>query len=104
MAKRTVQGLLVVVVILGVFGVTRMRAQQDGTRFRIPSTAVTASDGSSLENHPRPVDVEVWHDGSLLVSDDEAGAIYRIFYRNPADAERPTGAWVAVAMARSSPR
>lgn len=26
----------------------------------------------------RPVDVEVWADGSLLVSDDEAGAIYRI--------------------------
>jgi glucose/arabinose dehydrogenase len=28
----------------------------------------------------RPVDVEVMHDGSLLVSDDKAGAIYRISY------------------------
>jgi glucose/arabinose dehydrogenase len=29
----------------------------------------------------RPVDVLVDRDGSLLVSDDSAGAIYRIFYR-----------------------
>ncbi|NBQ87663.1 MAG: sorbosone dehydrogenase, partial [Betaproteobacteria bacterium] len=28
----------------------------------------------------RPVDVAVWKDGSLLVSDDFAGAIYRISY------------------------
>jgi len=28
----------------------------------------------------RPVDVEVFADGSLLVSDDKAGAIYRIYY------------------------
>jgi glucose/arabinose dehydrogenase len=32
----------------------------------------------------RPVDVLVHPDGSLLVSDDEAGAIYRIQYRKPA--------------------
>jgi glucose/arabinose dehydrogenase len=31
----------------------------------------------------RPVDVEVMRDGSLLVSDDYAGAIYRITYRAP---------------------
>jgi glucose/arabinose dehydrogenase len=29
----------------------------------------------------RPVDVEAMQDGSLLVSDDKAGAIYRISYR-----------------------
>jgi glucose/arabinose dehydrogenase len=29
----------------------------------------------------RPVDLEVMPDGSLLVSDDYAGAIYRIAYR-----------------------
>ena len=29
----------------------------------------------------RPVDVEVMPDGSLLVSDDDAGAIYRISFR-----------------------
>ena len=30
----------------------------------------------------RPADIEVMPDGSLLVSDDRAGAIYRISYRN----------------------
>ena len=30
----------------------------------------------------RPVDVAVMKDGSLLVSDDYAGAIYRITYEN----------------------
>ena len=29
----------------------------------------------------RPVDVELMPDGSMLVSDDHAGAIYRISYR-----------------------
>jgi glucose/arabinose dehydrogenase len=29
----------------------------------------------------RPVDLEVMPDGSLLVSDDHAGVIYRIAYR-----------------------
>ncbi len=31
----------------------------------------------------RPVDVEVMQDGSLLVSDDKVGAIYRIYYTPP---------------------
>ncbi|MBP6020281.1 MAG: PQQ-dependent sugar dehydrogenase [Burkholderiaceae bacterium] len=31
----------------------------------------------------RPVDVAVLPDGSLLVSDDQAGALYRIFYESP---------------------
>jgi glucose/arabinose dehydrogenase len=30
----------------------------------------------------RPVDVQVLNDGSLLVSDDVAGAVWRIFYSN----------------------
>ncbi|HEV8579682.1 MAG TPA: sorbosone dehydrogenase family protein [Thermoanaerobaculia bacterium] len=34
-------------------------------------------------NWGRPVDVEVLADGSLLVSDDDAGAIYRITYTAP---------------------
>ena len=29
----------------------------------------------------RPVDLEVMPDGSLLVSDDKAGAVYRIYCR-----------------------
>jgi glucose/arabinose dehydrogenase len=35
-------------------------------------------DGGSVRG--RPVDVLVWKDGSLLISDDHAGAIYRITY------------------------
>ncbi|MEE9301933.1 MAG: PQQ-dependent sugar dehydrogenase [Alphaproteobacteria bacterium] len=35
------------------------------------------------ESWGRPVDVLVMPDGALLVSDDRAGAIYRIFYRSP---------------------
>ena len=31
----------------------------------------------------RPVDVAVWRDGSLLVSDDAAGVVWRIHYRQP---------------------
>jgi len=36
----------------------------------------------------RPVDVQMMKDGSLLVSDDYAGAIYRISYGTPRTAER----------------
>jgi glucose/arabinose dehydrogenase len=36
----------------------------------------------------RPVDVELMKDGSLLVSDDYAGAVYRISYGNGASATR----------------
>lgn len=31
----------------------------------------------------RPVDLEVMPDGSLLISDDHAGAVYRVTYRKP---------------------
>jgi len=40
------------------------------------------------EVHGRPVDLLELNDGSLLVSDDHAGAIYRILYRNINDEER----------------
>jgi glucose/arabinose dehydrogenase len=36
----------------------------------------------------RPVDVEILKDGSLLVSDDYAGAIYRISYDGRRVAQR----------------
>jgi glucose/arabinose dehydrogenase len=36
----------------------------------------------------RPVDVQMMKDGSLLVSDDHAGAIYRISYANPRTVRR----------------
>jgi glucose/arabinose dehydrogenase len=35
---------------------------------------------TGLTSWGRPVDVQVMPDGALLVSDDEAGAIYRITY------------------------
>ncbi|TMH76948.1 MAG: sorbosone dehydrogenase family protein [Betaproteobacteria bacterium] len=38
----------------------------------------------------RPVDIEVMPDGSLLVSDDHAGAIYRIAYQAPTSARART--------------
>jgi glucose/arabinose dehydrogenase len=40
-------------------------------------------DGETGEYLGRPVDVAVAKDGSLLVSDDLAGAIYRISYQVP---------------------
>jgi glucose/arabinose dehydrogenase len=33
------------------------------------------------------VDVEILPDGSLLVSDDHAGVIYRVVYEEPAPSE-----------------
>ena len=40
-------------------------------------------DGETGIYRGRPVDVAVMKDGSLLVSDDYAGAIYRITYSAP---------------------
>jgi glucose/arabinose dehydrogenase len=31
----------------------------------------------------RPVDVEMLDDGSLLISDDYRGAVYRVAYKSP---------------------
>ena len=41
------------------------------------------AEGWLLDGGPwgRPVDLQVMPDGSLLVSDDKAGAVYRIYYR-----------------------
>ena len=36
--------------------------------------------GSNSTYDRRPVDLLVLHDGSLLISDDQAGAIYRVWY------------------------
>ena len=42
------------------------------------STAGSAPDGSVAG---RPVDLEELPDGSLLISDDHAGFVYRVTYR-----------------------
>ena len=52
----------------------------DGTADRTEVFADGWLDPESKRYRGRPVDVAVWPDGSLLVSDDYAGAIYRIWY------------------------
>jgi glucose/arabinose dehydrogenase len=53
----------------------------DGTAGASTVFAEGFLDGETGSYRGRPVDVAVWKDGSLLVSDDYAGAIYRITYR-----------------------
>ena len=52
----------------------------DGTADRSEVFAEGWLDPETRRYRGRPVDVAVWPDGSLLVSDDYAGAIYRIWY------------------------
>ena len=52
----------------------------DGTADRTEVFAEGWLDPETKRYRGRPVDVAVWPDGSLLVSDDYAGAIYRIWY------------------------
>jgi glucose/arabinose dehydrogenase len=53
----------------------------DGTADKTEVFAEGWLDPQTNEYHGRPVDVAVLPDGSLLVSDDYAGAIYRIWYQ-----------------------
>jgi glucose/arabinose dehydrogenase len=55
----------------------------DGTADKSVVFAEGFLDGETGSYRGRPVDVAVWKDGSLLVSDDYAGAIYRISYKAP---------------------
>jgi glucose/arabinose dehydrogenase len=52
----------------------------DGTADKTEVFAEGWLDPETNSYRGRPVDVAVWKDGSLLVSDDYAGAIYRISY------------------------
>jgi glucose/arabinose dehydrogenase len=52
----------------------------DGTAGALETFAEGFLDSETGSYRGRPVDVAVWKDGSLLVSDDYAGAIYRITY------------------------
>ena len=54
----------------------------DGTADKSTVFAEGFLDPDTGSYRGRPVDVAVWKDGSLLVSDDYAGAIYRISYGN----------------------
>ncbi|MDH3320299.1 MAG: PQQ-dependent sugar dehydrogenase [Betaproteobacteria bacterium] len=53
----------------------------DGTADKHEVFAEGWLDAETNSYRGRPVDVAVWKDGSLLVSDDFAGAIYRISYQ-----------------------
>jgi glucose/arabinose dehydrogenase len=53
----------------------------DGTADKSTVFAEGFLDNETGSYRGRPVDVAVWKDGSLLVSDDYAGAIYRISYK-----------------------
>jgi glucose/arabinose dehydrogenase len=53
----------------------------DGTADKSTVFAEGFLDSDTGSYRGRPVDVAVWKDGSLLVSDDYAGAIYRITYK-----------------------
>jgi len=57
-----------------------MRARLDGSRVAAVEPFAEGWLGEGGDRWGRPVDVEVMPDGSLLVSDDHAGAIYRITY------------------------
>ena len=57
--------------------------KQDGTADKTEVFADGWLDNDTGVYRGRPVDVAVMKDGSLLVSDDFAGAIYRITYRAP---------------------
>ena len=54
--------------------------QPDGTAGKLETFAEGWLDGETGIYNGRPVDVAVMKDGSLLISDDYAGAIYRVTY------------------------
>jgi glucose/arabinose dehydrogenase len=63
-------------------GYRLMRVRLDGNRAVSYEPFVTGFlDEAKDEVWGRPVDVEVLDDGSMLISDDHAGAVYRITYR-----------------------
>lgn len=62
------------------YRVTLVRLDGDGAVSYEPFAEGWLRDG---QRSGRPVDVEILPDGSLLVSDDFAGVIYRITYRSP---------------------
>ena len=59
------------------------KLNDDGTATESTPFAEGWLDKESGDYLGRPVDVAQFPDGSLLVSDDMAGAIYRIWYEAP---------------------
>jgi glucose/arabinose dehydrogenase len=63
------------------YRVTLVRLNDNGTPVSYEAFAEGWLQGGTAWG--RPVDVQVMHDGALLVSDDRAGVIYRISYTEP---------------------
>lgn len=61
-----------------------MLVQVEGDRAVGKEVFVEGWLGDDGKSWGRPVDVQALDDGSLLVSDDQAGVLYRITYRDPA--------------------
>ena len=57
-----------------------MPVKADGTAGKLETFAEGWLDSETGIYNGRPVDVAVMKDGSLLISDDYAGAIYRVTY------------------------
>jgi len=62
------------------YDVVRIHQKSDGSYERLPFISGWLSDDKS-DVSGRPVDFEVMPDGSMLISDDFADAIYRVYYR-----------------------
>ena len=61
------------------YDIVRVHQKQDGSYDRIPFISGWLSDDKT-EVWGRPVDIELMSDGSMLISDDYADAIYRVYY------------------------
>jgi len=62
------------------FDVANVKAGADGKNAKVTPFLTGFMDAKENKFWGRPVDVQVMKDGSLLISDDYAGAIYRVTY------------------------
>ena len=61
------------------YDIVRINQKADGSYERLPFISGWLSDDKS-DVWGRPVDIELMPDGSMLISDDYADAIYRVYY------------------------
>ncbi len=62
------------------YDIVRVHQKEDGSYERLPFITGWLSDDKT-EVWGRPVDMELMPDGSMLISDDYADAIYRVYYQ-----------------------
>ena len=62
------------------YDIVRIHQQTDGSYKRLPFISGWLSEDKT-DVWGRPVDIEVMPDGSMLISDDYADAIYRVYYK-----------------------